>query len=442
MALGGGIWLVQNKPLPGVYTNVTSKTGASAAISDRGALAMPLALDWGPEGEVFTVTGGDLQKNCRKLFGHDYTDPALLPLREIFKNATVLHTFRLTSGAVKASNVHAEARYGGTRGNDLTVAIAANVDDETAFDVTTYLAGSLVDAQTVKKADELKDNDFVIWKRTAALAAAAGLPLTGGANGTAGSGESHQAFLDAIEGYRFNVLGCPSDTAATVDLYCAFTRRMCEEAGANFQLVAYRAKADYEAVIGVENEASGWPEGVLGMGAYAAVYWTAGAEAGCAVNKSLLNRKYDGALTLDVRHTQAQLAEGLRTGKFMFHRVDGEVRVLDDINTLVTLSDEKGEVFQSNQTIRVKDQIANDVAVLFATRYLGTVPNDDAGRTSLWNDVCKILQQLNTIRAIEGFTTDAVRMAPGDTKKAVLCVLEGVNVVNVMGQLYMSAVIV
>ena len=54
--------------------------------------------------------------------------------------------------------------------------------------------------------------------------------------------------------------------------------------------------------------------------------------------------------------------------------------MLEDINTLLTLSDTKGEIFQSNQTIRVCDQIANDVAVLFGQKYLGTVPNDASGR--------------------------------------------------------------
>ena len=40
----------------------------------------------------------------------------------------------------------------------------------------------------------------------------------------------------------------------------------------------------------------------------------------------------------------------------------------------------RDRVFQSNQTIRVCDQIANDTAVLFNTRYVGTVPNDASGR--------------------------------------------------------------
>lgn len=93
------------------------------------------------------------------------------------------------------------------------------------------------------------------------------------------------------------------------------------------------------------------------------------------------------------------------------------------------------------EDIRVCDQIANDTAVLFNTRYLGTVPNDAAGRIALWNDICKLHQDLESIRAIEDFDPDSVTVEQGDTKKAVLCTVKDLNVVNAMAQLYMSVII-
>ena len=54
---------------------------------------------------------------------------------------------------------------------------------------------------------------------------------------------------------------------------------------------------------------------------------------------------------------------------------------------MVTTSDTQGDIFKDNQTVRVMDQIANDIAVLFSTKYLGVVPNDAAGRVSLWSDI-------------------------------------------------------
>ena len=68
MALGGGTWLTQNKKLPGTYINFVSKVRASVNMADRGYAAMPLDLDWGIEGEVFTVENADFQKNFHALF--------------------------------------------------------------------------------------------------------------------------------------------------------------------------------------------------------------------------------------------------------------------------------------------------------------------------------------------------------------------------------------
>ena len=440
MALGGGTWLTQNKTLPGYYCNFSSVARASATLSDRGYAAAPFELDWGPEGEVFAVTSGDFQKNSKKIFGYAYTDPAMLPQREIFTHATTVYCYRLGTGAVKAKCTLATAKYGGTRGNSITIVVAANVDNEDAWDVSTIVDGVSAETQTVETAADLVSNDWVDFITTATLEATAGMPLTGGSNATTIDGEAHQAFLDKIEPYSFNALCCPASDATTVRLYQQFCSRVRDEVGSKFQLSAWQpTTADYEGIIGVWNTVT-HPE-IANVPSHYLVYWVAGAEAGCAVNKSLTNFKYDGELTIDTNYSQAELEAALKAGKFMFHNVNGDVRVLEDINTLLTLSDTKGEIFQSNQTIRVCDQIANDTAVLLATKYLGNVPNDASGRASLWGDITKLIQNLNDIRAVENFDPEIVTCEQGDTKKAVLCIVNGLNVVNAMAQLYMSVII-
>ncbi len=435
MALGGGSWLTQNKVLPGSYINFTSLAKASTTLSDRGIAAAPFVLSWGPEGQVFPVTFREFRENSRVIFGYDYDHPKMLALREIFRHATTVFCYRLGTGAKAASNDFATAKYPGVRGNDLRTVIAANVDNAELWDVSTYLDGVCVDTQTVAEAADLVANDYVTFQASAALAATAGTPLTGSSDATQITGEHHQAFLDKAEGYAFNTLCCPAADPTVVKLYAAYTRRMRDEVGAKFQLVAWEPSAvDYEGVIGVWNTVSNVDSPAL-------VYWVAGAQAGVAVNKSLTNAKYDGELTVDTDYTQAELEAAIKAGKFMLHNVSGDTRVLEDINTLLTLSDTKGEAFQSNQTMRVCDQIANDVAVLFNTRYVGTVPNDDSGRASLWGDIVKLIRELERIRAVEDFDEDAVACAQGDRKRAVLLTIDGLNIVNAMDQLYMSVMI-
>ena len=67
MALGGGTFLVQNKVLPGAYINFISVAQASATLSDRGIVTIPLAMNWGPEGKIFTVEQADFIKNSQIL---------------------------------------------------------------------------------------------------------------------------------------------------------------------------------------------------------------------------------------------------------------------------------------------------------------------------------------------------------------------------------------
>lgn len=430
MALGGGTFSTQNKILPGAYINFVSTATASASLSERGYCTMGLELDWGQDGAVFTVTNSDFQTNSTKLFGYDYTHDKLKPLRELFLNASVLYAYRLNTG-VTASNTFAKAVHSGIRGNDLKVVIAVNADDDDLFDVSLYLDTTLLDSQTVTSATDLVDNDFVTWVTTATLVATAGTPLTGGTNGTVTSA-NHQAYLDKAESWSYNIMAVDTTDDTLKGLYTSFVKRMRDEVGSKFQLVVHDHAGDYEGVVNVKNTCT---EGDASL-----VYWVAGALAGCAVNKSCLNKVYDGELTIDTDYTQTQLEAAITAGEFALHTVNDSVRVLSDINSLVTLSDTKGEVFQENQTIRVVDQIASDIATVFVEKYLGIVPNSASGRVSLWSDIVTLHQALETVGAIEDFDEDDVSVTQGESKKAVV-VSAPINVVNAMAQLYMTTTV-
>ncbi len=433
MALGGGTFKVQNKILPGAYINFVSLASATATLSDRGYAAIGVISDWGMSGEVFEVTNADFQKNSRKIFGYDYTSDKLKGLRDLFLNANTLYVYRLNGGGTKAVNKYATAKYPGTRGNDIKIVVQTNIDDSTSFDVITMLDATVIDTQTVKTASELAANDYVSFNADATLEATAGISLSGGTNSDV-DGAAHQAFLDKIEKYSFNALGCVSTDDTIKGLYVNFCKRLRDEMGKKFQVVIHNKAADYEGVVNVKNTVTGSnSEADL-------VYWVTGVIAGTAVNKSALNKHYDGEFSVNVEYTQSELEKAITAGEFTLHQVGDEVRVLMDVNSLVTLSETKSAVFQDNQTIRVIDQIANDIAVMFNTKYLGVVPNDKAGRISLWADIVKHHEQLQNIRAIENFSDTDVTVEQGDSKKAVV-VADAVTVVNAMAKLYMTVTI-
>lgn len=434
MALGGGTFLTQNKILPGAYIIFVSVAKASATLSDRGIATIPLDMDWGPENQVVTVELADFLKNSQKIFGYAYTAEKLKPMREIFKHAKTVYFFRLNASGVKAANTFATAKYPGTRGNDLRTVITENEKSELEsklYDVATFLGTVQVDLQTgIKAMADLKPNDYVDWITSASISLTASLPLKNGTNGTV-EDAAYQTYLDKMEAYNFNAMGCPSNKSTIAELFAAFCKRMRDDVGKKFQVVCFRNLADYEGVVSVKNTIVGQTDDP------ALIPWATGVVAGTAVNKSATNMDYDGEYSVDTDYTQTELENGIREGSFMFHQVDEKVVVLEDINSFISITDEKSSDFSSNQTIRVLDQIANDIAVLFGKKYIGKVPNDASGRVSLWNDIVKHHMELQNIRAIENFNPDNVTVVQGDTKKAVV-VTDYVTPVNAMAQLYMT----
>lgn len=454
MALGGGTFITQNKTLPGTYVNFVSAASASPNLSDRGIATIALDMNWGMENKIFTVTQEDFTSNCQKVLGYAPDEPEMKPIREIFKHARMVHFFRLNNTGVKASNTYATAKFPGTRGNDLRIIIEANensTEDQKLYDVSTYLGGNKVDCQMgVSSAAELVPNDFVDWKAESVLSLSASTPLSGGTNGTVAQA-SYQTYLDQAEAFDFNAMGCVSTDETIKSLFVAFCKRMRDEMGKKFQCVVFRKLADYEGVVSVKNSVAASTNELATVGKAqinyaqlreaavdpALIPWVTGVVAGTAVNKSATNMTYDGEYAVDVQYTQTELEQGIKEGSFMFHSVNGATAVLEDLNTFVSITAEKSGDFSSNQTIRVLDQIANDIAVLFARKYLGKIPNDHSGRISLWNDIVKHHLELQNIRAIEDFKSENVTVRSGDTKKAVV-IADHVTPVNAMEQLYMT----
>lgn len=431
--LGGGTFTAQNKILPGSYINFVSLSRANASLSDRGIVTMPLSLDWGESGKVIEVTNADFQKNALKLFGYDYSHDKMKGLRDLFLNARTLYVYRLNGAGEKATCTYATAKYAGIRGNDLKIIIAKNADDNSKWDVKTVLGTTIVDEQIgVANAAALINNDYVDFKTDATLAVTAGTVLTNGTNSEV-NGEAYQGYLDKIESYTYNIMGVATTDNTIKNLIVAFVKRMRDEVGAKFQAVLHDIAADYEGVINVINDV----KTDNNFDKSSIVYFMAGIEANCAINKTCLNKVYNGEFEVDTDYTQSQLEDAIKNGKLILHNVNNEVRILEDINSLVTTSDNKGEIFKNNQTIRVADQIANDIAVLFNTKYLGNVPNNESGRISLWTDIVKHHTQLQEIGAIEDFSDENVTVSAGESKSSVV-IDDVITVINAMSQLYMT----
>lgn len=437
--IGGGTFTAQNKVLPGAYINFVSMTSA-VSMGSRGIAALPLELNWGPEGVIYRVDAAEFNKIALPVFGYDPTAAELLLLREALKRAKSVLVYRVNSGGEKAKatvgGMVVTAKTGGTRGNAIRVTIAANADDATYFDVITYLGGEEVDVQTVKGdtgSTNLIANDFVTFGAAETIQAAVGVALTGGTNGTV-SGTQYSNFLNALEVEGFNVVGYPGTDDTVKALLVAFVKRLRDDEGKKVVGVVYNYAADHYGVINVKN---GYvlSDGTTVTGQNAVAYVT-GASAGAEINKSLTNDAVDGAVDVDIKYTKTQYEAAINAGEFVFYADGGKARVLADINSLTSFTPTVSSDWTSNRLIRTLDGWANDIATLWA-KYCGKANNNDTGRTLFKADIVSLATQYQEIEAIQDFEPDDVDVAQGNGKRDV-AVTARLGPVDAMEKLYMT----
>lgn len=452
MAYGGGSFVTQNKVLPGAYVNVVTADKATATLGERGYAAIALPIRAETAGKVITITNVEYLQTPEKFLGDDIPAESKIALDELFKHALTAYIFDTFSADASKAVVSFTL-------NDTTpsTGIVITGGTTTVTQMGALKAGSS-DLQTLfdlKINSESKD-----WTTNGSdvVPASAAIELTAKSTGPLASdvlsavqgigdvnnlkvvdGHAEISKPDVgkiclgLEPYDFNCIAAYAETGTDVDDYISQIKIWRDQYGKKCQLVVYNeSDPDYEGVINVENTVND-----AGAPAYALVPWVCGVEAACGVNASVQNTKYDGVYDINCDYSQTELEDLLESGKFVFHRAYDDVVVLDDINSLVTTTVDKGDDLKSNQVIRVVDQIANDIAKLFNTKYLGKIPNDNSGRISLWADIVKHHNNLQDLRAIEDFKSEDVTVSEGETKKNVV-VFDAITPVVAMSKLFMT----
>ncbi|RHK04810.1 phage tail sheath protein [Enterococcus casseliflavus] len=430
--MAGGTWTTQNKVRPGAYINVRSNGGIGAAESISGVTALPLVLDFGPEEEVVTITAAsDLTA-----FGYDLNDPQMLLLREALKQAATVLVYRVSSGGKAAAtegDLSITARYGGIRGNAISVVSKDNVNVTGAYDVETYLAGRLVDRQTAKTIEELTANRVVDFSGSGELTAFS-VVLENGSN-TAATVNNYMTFFSKIQLFDFNTLALPVQDSVTKTAGVSFINRMRNEEGKKCQLVVAGHAANNEAVINVKN-------GVIlsdgtHISAEQATAWVAGASAAAGVATSLTYKKYDSAVDVTQRLLNTEIIEALEKGEFVFTEQRGEVVIEQDINSLTSFTAEKSKEFSKNRVLRCLDDIANNSKKAFEDNFIGQINNDQDGRELFKADRINYFNALQGAGAITGFSADDLEISAGIEKDSIVLNVQ-VQPVDAMEKLYMT----
>lgn len=432
--MAGGTWEKQNKIRPGAYINFGSKKQTTTPIGERGIATLPLILPWGPEKQVLTIYADD---DLSKVLGINIADESALLIREVFKKAKTLLLYRLNEGTKATATLDTltvNAKYTGTKGNNITIVIQSSIDVPGSFEAITMFEGNKVDKQLGKTIDDLKANSYVEFKGTGALQVTAGLQLKDGEDGTV-TNQNYTDYLAVIEPYEFHTIGIPTKDSAIKAVATTFIKRLKED-GRQVQLVLENyPEADSENVISVKNGV------VLGDGTIItsdkAVAFVTGATAGANVNQSNTYLEYPGAIDVDKKYTNREIEEALLNGEMLFSVSNRRVVIEQDINTFKTFTSDKGKDYRKNRVVRILFEVNNGIRLLWETNYIGKGDNSVDGRNLFKKDVIKFLEKLQGIEALENVVPEDVSVEKGQDKDSVAARV-GVQPIDAMEKLYMT----
>jgi len=248
------------------------------------------------------------------------------------------------------------------------------------------------------------------------------------------SADSVTAALAALKTVPFNTLCYPYDGDAEIANKAAIVtwiNAMRKDEGVKCQAVLANQVADSEDIISVV-------QGIILTGGTKLTVaqttaWVAGATAGASITTSNTGMKYVGAIDVEPRMTKSEMEEAIKAGKFIF-KVDSaqNVSVVYDINSLTTITVDKGKMFTKNRVIRTIDNIANDIASIFEANYVGKVNNNDEGRSLLKASLVDYFVTLQNMTAIQNFETEDVTVVAGIESDAVVvdCYIQPVDSVE------------
>lgn len=442
--MAGGIYTNYNKTLPGVYIRYKTKPDLSAAVGERGIVAIAKQLKSGEFGKFIEIS--DLAK-LKDLAGFDITSDDALFIRELTRGTN------LTSGASKIllwrleeqnsqkaslqiGNLKIVAKTEGSDGNKISIAInpdiSSKIENVTAdkgkyakWTVTTYydtekkneqVIGSFTqDATTadgndqnytIAQISDLNENDLVQFSGTGDLTAATATNLKDGQDSGV-TKTAYSNFLQALGKKNFNVVCYDGQDTIIKAVFNTFVKRMCEEEGKYCVAVMSDCNtANSEYVISVKNGVK-IETGQL-LSPEETTWWVAGATAGANYNESLTYHTYPGATDLTMEYENSELTDIVKEGSFTFIKSDGQVMVLTDINTFHNFTPEKSRSLSKNRVMRVIMQVCNDLYLNITKTYLGKVDVNKDGVNLVSGMIIGYLEGLQANRAIKNFVKEDV----------------------------------
>lgn len=404
---GGNFDVNTPKVRPGVYINFKAQKNYSSPNPIKGIAVVPLVgYDWGPNGEMVTLTNTAPDGEMVKLGRSIYSDNDLVKLiRLAFYNSSTVIAYIISGGKQSSGtsgNLTVTAVYAGTRGNDITITSVESVDG--GYDVSLYLDGEkMEEVNGIHTIEELIKNgsNYVTYSGEGELSAFAGLTLTGGSNDT-NTNASFATFLDKVEKIKANTVCIPVTDESLLTAAASKVKYLRTKVGKTIQFVMPNYEGDD---IGIINVVNSFVVDSVPLTVAQACAWVTGATAGADNITSNTCKVVADATAVVGEMSNEESCEAIKSGKFFFTTSDsGEVIVEYDINSLVTVGSNQDESYKKNRVIRTFDTFADD---LLATFPPGKFNNDPTNWEIMKGLGKSLLQKYEDVGAIRNVDYDA-----------------------------------
>lgn len=447
--MAGGTWKIQNKRRPGAYINVVGngQKHVNAALG-RVLMIRDTGFGWGPTSVIELNKGTDFDK-----LGLDLDSPDLIAVREALKGASTVLLMNPNAG--KKAEIKGKenmpwdftAKYPGTKGNTITVSLELNPNTTDTATVSTLFGTKLVDQVSVKLdgLDQFKGNKFVDAVRNSNTLTAftnVSAQLAGGTDEKVTDFETQMN--EALENETYAVATTagfePSNNLHS--LLVESIKRLREKEGRKVRGVIPTnglTPVDYEGISQVVNGyelANGEKVDVKdAAGRFAGL--SASADAGTALTYTDI----DDAIAAYPKLDNDKTIVALNAGQIVFTTRPGQRVVIEqDINSLVTFTPKKPEVFSKNRVVRTLDEIATDTQETFEESFLGKVGNAAEGRDLFKANRMNYLAELQKENIIQNFSNSDITVEKGEDSDSIVVNL-AITPVDAMEKLYMTMIV-
>lgn len=433
-----GDWNETNKPeIPGFY-NRMQQIAQETSDSIQGTLAMPVKSNWGPINQVFKVSGLTSLKNS---FGAsmDFTayklgrialmgSPKELLLYRLADSSAKTATLILqNSEGSPADAIKLETLYPTDR--DFKVTVASNVVNPSNKNISFYegttlltkienVTGTLEEIVTLINKSSIGKyaKASLVNGATGTLANVSSVGFTGGNNGT--DAITNENYLDALEEFkRQQIDGFVLDGIADPALIASVHEwgQACKEEGLDVLIFGATNESSLDSANSVSRNYNstimhnGYAEKLIyDSDEYTiaeAMVYVAALALSTSLKESICNA---ATIFEDVqpRLTRSEITTALEAGTIVFTYSNGNVVVVDDVNTYKNYENNNDKVLGNIRAIRFVNTVNQSTSLDGEENYVGKTSSDDTGHTLILNGIKNFFDEWKKLGIISSYTVE------------------------------------